>query len=69
MLERAKAYGLVHGLIVSVGDSNARSIGFFTPCTRPITAEETALGQDVMDKLHAMSEGVTEMSQAELAPL
>lgn len=69
VLERAKAYGLVHGLIVSVGDSVTRSIGFFTHATRPINAEERALGEDVMNKLHALSEGVTEMSPAELAPL
>ncbi len=68
VLERAKAYGLVHGLIVSVGDSTARSIGFFTHATRPITDEEKALGQDVMEKLHAMSESVPEMTPEELAP-
>jgi LuxR family transcriptional regulator, quorum-sensing system regulator SdiA len=69
VLERAKAYGLVHGLIVSVGDNTTRSIGFFTHATRPINAAERALGEDVMNKLHAMSEGVTEMDQAQLAPL
>lgn len=69
VLERAATFGLVHGIIVSVGNQAARSVGFFAHALRPITAEETALAKDVMDRLHELSLTVADLDPATLAPL
>jgi LuxR family transcriptional regulator, quorum-sensing system regulator SdiA len=69
VLALAKPFGLVHGLVVSVGDSVTRSIGFFTHATRPINAAERALAEEVMADLHESSEGITELPPAALAEL
>jgi LuxR family transcriptional regulator len=69
VMERAATFGLVHGIIVSVGSQKARSVGFFAHADRPITVEETAVAQDVMEKLHDLSMTVADLDPAALAPL
>lgn len=69
VMERAASFGLVHGIIVSVGTQTARSIGFFARADRPITADETTVAQDVMDRLHELSLTVADLDPADLAPL
>lgn len=69
IMERAAAFGLVHGIIVSVGNEVSRSVGFFAHALRPITPEETALAREVMERLHELSLTVADMDPASLAPL
>ena len=69
VLRQAADHGLVHGIAISVGDVATRSLGFFASATRSITADERALAQDVVAALHDASDGVADLSPADLAPL
>lgn len=68
VFRQAADHGLVHGIAISVGDHATRSLGFFAARERPISADERLLAQEVVTNLHEATEGVTELSQAELAP-
>jgi LuxR family transcriptional regulator len=68
VLRQARNYGLVHGIAVSVGDQATRSMGFFAHATRPISDAERKLALEVIEALHAETEGVTDLSPEALAP-
>lgn len=69
VLKTAAEFGLVHGIAISVGDANTRSLGFFAHSKRKLTAGESQLALSVVTALHDASEGVAEMSAEQLAPL
>jgi LuxR family transcriptional regulator len=69
VLRQARHFGLVHGIVVSVGDSANRSLGFFARADQPVTPAQRGLAQSVMDALHAASEGVGDLPPSELAAL
>ncbi len=69
VLQTAANFGLVHGIAISVGDDATRSLGFFAHSKRSLNEAERQLAQSAVSALHAASEGVTDMSPEELAPL
>jgi LuxR family transcriptional regulator len=68
VLEQAAEYGLLHGIVVSVGDMTTRSLGFFASATVPIAEQHRSLAQDVVLALHNETDGMTELSPSDLAP-
>jgi LuxR family transcriptional regulator len=68
VLEQAAEYGLLHGIVVSVGDMTTRSLGFFASATVPIAEPHRSLAQDVVLALHNETDGMTELSPSDLAP-
>ncbi len=69
VLEQAAGYGLLHGIVVSVGDTTTRSLGFFAASQAPIAGDLRTLAQDVVTALHDETDGITELSASDLAPL
>jgi len=69
VLRQARGFGLVHGIVVSVGDVAQRSIGFFATDDLPIAGALRETAQQVMAELHDATEGVTDMSAADVAAL
>jgi LuxR family transcriptional regulator len=69
VLRQARDFGLVHGIVVSVGDVTQRSIGFFATTDVPIRGALRDTAQEVMAELHEATEGVTDMSAGEVAAL
>lgn len=69
VLTKGREFGLVHGIVVSVGDAAHRSIGFFAHASRPIGQELRDLALDVMNKLHELTENIAELSPAQIAQL
>jgi LuxR family transcriptional regulator len=68
VLKQAAGYGLRHGIVVSVGDMATRSLGFFASSKAPIAKQDRILAQDVVLSLHDETDGMTELSPADLAP-
>jgi len=68
VLEQAAGYGLLHGIVVSVGDMTTRSLGFFAASQAPIAAHLRNLAQDVVISLHDATDGLSEMAPSDLAP-
>ncbi|PZR00717.1 MAG: transcriptional regulator [Cereibacter sphaeroides] len=68
VFKQAADHGLVHGIAISVGDHAERSLGFFAAKERPISADERVLAQEVVKNLHEATEGVADLSPADLAP-
>jgi LuxR family transcriptional regulator len=69
VLRQARDFGLVHGIVVSIGDVTQRSCGFFAHHDQPIPAPLREVAHDVMVRLHEESAGVTDMPPAEIAAL
>lgn len=69
VLRTAAEFGLVYGIVISVGDEATRSLGFFAQASRAFTEDERALALDVVTALHAVTEGVADLSAAEIAAL
>ena len=69
VMDRAAAFGLVNGIIVSTGNEVSRSVGFFAHALRPITPEETAIAKEVVERLHELSLTIADTDPASLAPL
>jgi LuxR family transcriptional regulator, quorum-sensing system regulator SdiA len=69
VLRQAADHGLLHGIVISVGDVATRSLGFFANSKRPISVAERNLAHDVVAALHAESDGVADLDPSELAPL
>lgn len=69
VLRQARDFGLVHGVVVSVGDSSSRSIGFFARADQPVTPGQRQVALSAMLALHAASEGVSDLPPQELAIL
>jgi LuxR family transcriptional regulator, quorum-sensing system regulator SdiA len=69
VLRQARAFGLVQGIAVSVGDVSARSLGFFTHHDTPIGDAMRETAEDVMVKLHEMTVGITDLPKARLDEL
>jgi len=69
VLRQARDFGLVHGVVVSVGDSSNRSIGFFARSDQPVTLDQRQLAQSAMMALHAVSEGIADLAPQEMAAL
>jgi LuxR family transcriptional regulator len=68
VLEQAAGYGLLHGIVVSVGDVTTRSLGFFASAKAPIAEHHRSLAQDVVLSLHDETAGMTELPPSDLAP-
>jgi LuxR family transcriptional regulator len=68
VLEQAAGYGLLHGIVVSVGDVTTRSLGFFASAKAPITEHHRSLAQDVVLSLHDETDGMTELPPSDLVP-
>ncbi len=69
VFRQARDYGLAHGIAVSVGDGQMRSMGFFAHSERPLTAEETAVALDVVTTLHQLTDGVPDLPADRIAAL
>ena len=69
VLRQAADHGLLHGIVISVGDVATRSLGFFAHSKRAIAAEERQLALDVVTALHDATDGVADLNPAQLAPL
>jgi LuxR family transcriptional regulator len=69
VLRQARDFGLVHGVVVSVGDSANRSLGFFARADQPVTPAQCELAQSAMAALHEASDGVGDLPPSELAAL
>jgi LuxR family transcriptional regulator len=69
VLRQARDFGLVHGIVVSVGDVTQRSIGFFAHSERPVDGDLRRTAQEVMAELHEATDGITGMSAADIAAL
>jgi LuxR family transcriptional regulator len=68
VLEQAAQFGLLHGIVVSVGNNTARSLGFFASSQAPIAGQHRDLAQDVVMTLHDETDGLAEMAPSQLAP-
>ena len=68
VLKQAADYGLLHGIVVSVGEMSTRSLGFFASPTAPITEQARMLAQDVVLRLHAEADGLADLPRSDLAP-
>lgn len=69
VLRQARDFGLTYGIVVSVGDSASRSIGFFARPDQPVTHAQRAAAQAAMTDLHEASDGVADLPPPELAAL
>ena len=68
VLEQAAGYGLLHGIVVSVGDVMTRSLGFFASSKAPIAEQHRKLAQDVVLALHDETDGLADLAPRDLAP-
>jgi LuxR family transcriptional regulator len=66
---RAVKYGLKYGKAVSIGESNARTFGFFSHAARKIEQSEIEEARDVLEQLHQATEGIEALSDQELSAL
>ncbi len=69
VLRTAAEFGLVHGVVISVGDEATRSLGFFAQSSGPLTGDERGLAQGVVAALHDATDGVADLPPAEIAVL
>jgi LuxR family transcriptional regulator, quorum-sensing system regulator SdiA len=69
VLQTAAEFGLVHGIVISVGDEATRSLGFFAHSRRALDDDERRLAQGVVTRLHDLTEGVADLAPDEIAPL
>lgn len=66
---QAVEYGLKFGKAVSIGESNARTIGFFSHALRKIEQSEIEEAQLVLEQIHQATEGIEALSDQELSSL
>lgn len=64
VLERAAAYGLRHGLTVSVAGNGTRSLGGFARSDRPFTPDETERIEAAMKTLHATTDATQPLPES-----
>lgn len=67
VLKQAADYGLLHGIVVSVGDMATRSLGFFASSEAPIAEHNRLLAHDVVLRLHEEAEGLADLAPSDLA--
>lgn len=68
VMGQAAEHGLVHGKVVSIGQTS-RSFGFFAHPSRPIEDDAIESARSLLQQLHDATEGVEQMSATDLAPL
>jgi LuxR family transcriptional regulator len=66
--KQAADYGLLHGIVVSVGEMSTRSLGFFAGSKAPIAERDRMLAQDVVLRLHEEADGLPDLPRSDLAP-
>ncbi|MGO4909629.1 autoinducer binding domain-containing protein [Pseudorhodobacter sp. W20_MBD10_FR17] len=66
---RAAEHGLKFGKAVSIGESNARTFGFFSHALREIEQSEIKEARDVLEQIHQATEGIEALSDQELSSL
>lgn len=69
VLRKAREFGLNHGIVVSVGDTANRSIGFFARSDAPLSEPQRALAQEVMQTLHDLTDGLNDLPPAAVEEL
>ncbi len=69
VLRQARDFGLNYGIVVSVGDSSSRSMGFFARSDQAVTEAQRRIAQGAMSDLHASTEGLADAPPEELARL
>ncbi|MGP3697249.1 autoinducer binding domain-containing protein [Rhodobacter sp. NSM] len=69
VMEKAAEYGLRYGIVVSVGEASARTLGFFCRDDRELNDEEAQFALAHVQSLHDMTEGLAKASEPQLAEL
>lgn len=69
VMAKAAEFGLRHGIVVSVGEASARTLGFFCRPERELTDGETAFALARVQELHDLTEGIARSGPAELTEL
>lgn len=58
VLGKARAHGLTNGVALSIGPPEARTISGHTRSSGPFSDEEVARLQDLMEEMHAATDGL-----------
>ncbi|MGC9446783.1 autoinducer binding domain-containing protein [Cereibacter johrii] len=69
VMEKAAEYGLRYGLVVSVGEASARTLGFFCRNDRELDDAEAQFALEHVQQLHDLTDGIAKCSEAQLAEL
>ncbi|MCE6953052.1 autoinducer binding domain-containing protein [Cereibacter sphaeroides] len=69
VMAKAADFGLRYGIVVSVGEASARTLGFFCRPERELTDEEASFALETVQVLHDETSGIGQLSETQLAEL
>ncbi|WP_101341671.1 autoinducer binding domain-containing protein [Cereibacter azotoformans] len=69
VMGKAAEFGLRYGLVVSVGEASARTLGFFCREDRELDEDEAKFALAQVQNLHDLTEGIGRTTEGQLAEL